>query len=107
MREVLLESLSYVNTIKDKYTQKIIDLLFLEEDVGIHDIFYTRIFDDLKMIPLDKEDFSNSDNMHFPIDKLTSEEVKFINLHFFLNDLSFDSFGATITKFLLTKKPSY
>lgn len=25
--------------------------------------------------------------MHFPIDKLTSEEVKFINLHFFLNDL--------------------
>lgn len=103
LREVLLESLSYVNTIKDKYAQKIIDLLFLEEDVGIHDIFYTRVFDDLKTIPLDKEGFKNFEDIHIPIDKLTSEEIKFINLHFFLNDLSFDSFGATITKFLLTK----
>ncbi len=52
---------------------------------------------------MDKEGFSNFDDIHIPIDKLTSEEVKFINLHFFLSDLSFDSFGATITKFLLTK----
>lgn len=99
LREVLLESLSYVNTIKDKYVQKIIDLLFMEKDVGMHNIFYTRIFDDLKTIPLDKEGFSTFDDIH----KLTSEEVKFINLHFFLSDLSFDSLGTTLTKFLLTK----
>lgn len=103
LREVLIESLSYVNTIKDKYMQKIIDLLFIEQDAGNHDIFYTRIFDDLKTIPFEKDTLNNFNNLHFPIDKLTSEEIKYINLHLFLSDLSFDAFGTTVTKFLLTK----
>lgn len=102
LQEILLESLNYVNSIKDKHIQKIINLLFSEDDCK-YDITITRMFDNLKTTSPVRDGLVDFNYIHFPIDKLSIEEIKYINLHLFLRDLSFDGFGATVTKFLLTK----
>ena len=89
LTEVFIESFSYINNIKDRNIHKIIGLLFNHEKTS--DINLTTIF-----LKLKQSDSLNNIN-------IGSEEIKYINFHFFLRDLSFDSFGSCITKFLLTK----
>ena len=93
LQEVLIESFNILNTSKNRYSKKILDLLFNASETSISILDYYNKTKENNIL-----DFDN-----IPIDELDIDVIRAINSDLFKKDLSFDSYSSSLTEFILTK----
>ena len=102
LQEVFFESFNVKNKMPQRYSDKIIDLLFnsnrIFEKISIRFFLYYNAF---KTEATHKNIF-DFENMHFPKYTLNVGIIKEINTKLFLKDLSYDGYAVTSTEFILT-----